>query len=260
MRDQEQREELRRFLKARRARVAPEDVGIVPTRRRRVSGLRREEVASLAGIGVSWYTALENGEAERVSEATLLAVADALRLSESERDYLLTLAGESGEIAEIAPPSQLVIDTMQSIAFPAYIITSNWDVVDCNDAFCRIWSVDRSELPFNAIERLFVVPSVRAMHGTRFEENMRPVIAMLRSSQGRQPHSEALRDLRDRLIADDAIRLLWDEYEIASPLLSNRCTIESPAGTFTYETVTLPISGKSYAIVVQVPMNTSKVN
>ena len=80
MSEQERLSELRRFLKARRERVTPADVGLPSTGRRRVRGLRREEVASLAGIGVSWYTALENGEALGVSEDTLVAVADALRL------------------------------------------------------------------------------------------------------------------------------------------------------------------------------------
>ena len=95
MSDDERLSELRRFLKDRRARINAADVGIPSSGRRRVRGLRREEVASLAGIGVSWYTALENGDAKGVSEATLLAVADALRLSDSERRYLLALSGRS---------------------------------------------------------------------------------------------------------------------------------------------------------------------
>src|SRR5271166_5345655 len=76
--------ELSRFLKERRSRLHPVDVGLPATGRRRVAGLRREEVAALAGIGVSWYTSLENGDAAGVSEATLKTVAEALRLSESE--------------------------------------------------------------------------------------------------------------------------------------------------------------------------------
>ena len=93
MNDQEQRLELRRFLQDRRSRITPDDVGITPFGRRRVPGLRREEVAALAGIGISWYTALEAGDANGVSEQTVLSVANALRLSTSERNYLLTLTG-----------------------------------------------------------------------------------------------------------------------------------------------------------------------
>ena len=82
-------EQLRRFLRERRARIKPADVGLPATARRRVTGLRREEVAALAGIGLTWYTALEQGDAGGVSEAALYAVADALRLSAPERQHLL---------------------------------------------------------------------------------------------------------------------------------------------------------------------------
>lgn len=252
MSERERLEELRRFLKARRGRVTPAEVGLPATARRRVRGLRREEVASLAGIGVSWYTALENGEALGVSEDTLLAVADALRLSPSERQYLLTLAARAGEPRSVVAPDPLVIATVHVLAFPAYVITSTWDVLDYNLAFSRVWAIDEP-VPFNAVERLFMHPIARKMHGDRFEDNIRPVIAMLRSSQGRQPHVLALRELRDRITKDGAIKRLWDEYEISSPLLSITVTIDSPVGTFNYQTLTLPVDGTLHGIVVQVP-------
>lgn len=250
--------ELRHFLKTRRERVQPAEVGLPSTGRRRVRGLRREEVAALAGIGVSWYTALENGDAQGASEQTLLAVADALRLSESERHYLLALAGATNEPEDFSDPSPLVIDTLHAIAFPAYIINATWDVLDCNHAFRRVWAISADEaLPFNAVERLFVDPKAREMHGDRLETNIRPVIAMLRSSQGRRAHLEALGHLRDRLTRDALIRSIWDEYEVSGPLLPNVVTIDSPIGEFTYQTVTLPFASTS-GIVVQVPDRSSK--
>jgi transcriptional regulator with XRE-family HTH domain len=126
---EEQRSELRRFFKHRRARLAPADVGLRSTGRRRVPGLRREEVALLAGIGVSWYTALENGEADGVSEATLTAIAAALRLSESEREYLMALGGRLRAAEEPEKPDSLVVAAIDAIAFPAYIISANWEIV-----------------------------------------------------------------------------------------------------------------------------------
>jgi transcriptional regulator with XRE-family HTH domain len=250
---EERRQELRRFLKDRRARVKPAEVGLAMTPRRRVRGLRREEVASLAGIGISWYTALENGDAEGVSEATLRAVAQALRLTESERDYLLELAAQSEASDSAETPDALIVETMRAIAFPAYIITAAWDVVACNEAFCRVWDVDGSELPFNAIERMFVAAPARAMHGANFAANIAPVIAMFRSGVGRMPSSLRLQELRERLTADPTIRAIWDDYEIRSPLLPNKVTVSSPIGEFTYETVTLAISDAQYGVVVQVP-------
>lgn len=82
------------------------------TGRRAVARLRREEVAALAGIGVSWYTSPENGEATGVSEATLQTVADALRLSESEREYKLALAGLSQVTQRPSVPESLIAATV----------------------------------------------------------------------------------------------------------------------------------------------------
>jgi len=222
-----------------------------------VTGLRREEVAALAGIGVSWYTALENGEASGVSEATLTTVADALRLSESEKEYLLALAGLSQITQRPSVPEPLIVATVQSIAFPAYIITATWDVIEYNAAFRRVWAIREDEGHFNAVDRLFLHPTSQQLHGPHLADNIRPVIGMLQSSIGRQPDETTLVQLRDRILAHSDLRKIWNEYEITSPLLTNACTIESSVGTFHYDTVTLLLS-TSQAIVVQVPDEASR--
>ena len=251
--DDEQRSELRRFLKDRRARLRPEDVGLPALGRRRVRGLRREEVATLAGIGVSWYTALESGDAGNVSKATVLAVAGALRLSNSERSYLLTLTGQASLPLTSDEPNPLLRETMLALTYPAYIITALWDVKYYNDAFRRIWNIGPNELPFNAVERLFLDPRARAMHGGHFIGNITPVVAMLRSAIGRRPHEATLQRLRDALRAEDELRSLWDAYEIADPLVPNKRTIESPLGTFCYEGFTIAGPGETTGMVVQIP-------
>jgi transcriptional regulator with XRE-family HTH domain len=253
MSDQERLAELGRFLKDRRARTTPKDRGLPTTTRRRVKGLRREEVASLAGIGVSWYTALENGDVQGVSDGTLLAIADALQMSASERQYLLALAGRPEVERQAVAVDSIVVDAMKAHLFPAYIITSVWDVLCCNEVFCRVWGIRKGEVPFNAVERLFLGGVARTMHGAHFADNIAPVIGMLRSSQGRRPDSARLREVCERLAADHLTGKIWDAYDIRSPRLPNRCTIESPIGTFTYETLTLPISGAQHALVIQVP-------
>jgi transcriptional regulator with XRE-family HTH domain len=256
MSDEERRSELRRFLADRRARVNPADVGIVATGRRRVRGLRREEVASLAGIGVSWYTALESGEARGVSEATILAVSDALGLTDSERNYLLALTGRLAD-ETLREPSPLLTDTLAAIAFPAYIVTASWDILAGNTAFRRVWEIADHELPCNAVERLFVDPRARRMHGEHFAANIAPVVAMLRSGLARRPSLVTLRRLRELLLADDATRKLWEGFEISDPFIPNTCTIESSIGTFAYEALTLS-SGAPAGIVVQVPDQSSR--
>jgi hypothetical protein len=97
------------------------------------------------------------------------------------------------------------------------------------------------------------------MHGQNFAANIASPIAMLHSGLGRRPHLDALRHLRDRLLSDDVIRKIWNDYEISNPLLPTSCTIESSIGTFRYETVNLRIADALYAIVVQVPDAESKV-
>jgi transcriptional regulator with XRE-family HTH domain len=260
MSDREQRDELRRFLKDRRARVGPADVGLQAAGRRRVRGLRREEVASLAGIGVSWYTALESGDAEGVSEATVRAVAGALLLSESELNYLLVLTGHAEAPIPSYESSALLNETMRALSFPAYIITATWDILDCNVAFRRVWAIAESEtVPFNAVERLFMHASARKMHGSHFIENVAPVVAMIRSAIGRRPHLATLQRVSEGLVADPELRELWRAYEIGDPLVPNTCTIESPIGIFTYEAITLADPGSTTsALVVQVPDRPSR--
>jgi transcriptional regulator with XRE-family HTH domain len=197
MSNQELRSELRRFLKDRRARVSPADVGLPKTGRRRVPGLRREEVAALAGIGVSWYTALESGDADGVSEATVIAVADALRLTESERTYLLTLAGRYTVADTIDEPGILVRETMRALTLPAYLITASWDAVDGNDAFLRVWDIAREEFPFNAVERLFLSAPARRMH-SRPAAASHHIATAARDVARRRRDARALGSLRDQ--------------------------------------------------------------
>jgi len=259
MSELERRSELRRFLKDRRARISPATVGIPSSGRRRVRGLRREEVAALAGIGVSWYTALENGEAKGVSEATVRAVADALRLSDSEHHYLLALTGNVAVPEELRAPSALVAETMHALTFPAYLITASWDVLDCNAVFRAVWNVGADEVPFNAVERLFLDPAARAMHGEHFIANISPVIAMVRSAIGRRPSLATLKRVRDRLLTEPELASLWEAYEISDPLVPNTCTIDSPIGRFRYEALTLANPGEISGLVVQVPDDESRV-
>lgn len=252
MTDEERRAELGRFLKDRRGRLQPADVGLPATARRRVRGLRREEVALLANIGVSWYTALEAGDAAGVSTATLGDVANALRLTESERSYAYGLASAPAIRDEHGVPDQLEIDALAAIRYPAYIITATWQILACNDAFRLVWDV-ADELPIDAVERLYLSPAARALHGEHFRANVAPVVATIRSGIGRHPHLARLQALRDRLVADPEIRPIWDDYEIAGPLVPTEATIASPIGTLCYRTLTLPIGSAFYGIVIEVP-------
>ena len=137
--------ELARFLRDRRARVRPESIGLTTTVRRRVAGLRREEVATLAGVGATWYAMLEKGTAEGVSAATLDAISRALLLTPDETAYVHSLADGT------APdhPSD-VVDPLTRAALgaiewmPAYVCTTQWIVLAWNRAMTRVWGIRAS--------------------------------------------------------------------------------------------------------------------
>ena len=134
------RTELAAFLRARRERVSPEDVGLPPGTRRRTAGLRREELAQLAGVGVTWYTWLEQGRPINASVQVLDAIATTLRLDAVERAHLFRLADLPGAAAVAAdcgecplPPE--VQQILGAIKFPACVLTERFDVIAWNDAY-----------------------------------------------------------------------------------------------------------------------------
>src|SRR5689334_15098803 len=132
------RDELAAFLRARRARVGPEAVGLPPGPRRRTPGLRREELAQLAGVGVTWYTWLEQGRPINASVQVLSAVARALRLDPAERDHLFRLAGTPAPPADPAAPvldrtCQVILDGLDPM--PAVISNGRFDVLLHNAAY-----------------------------------------------------------------------------------------------------------------------------
>src|SRR5690242_3470091 len=136
------RVELAQFLRTRRARVLPVDVGLPGGGRRRTPGLRREEVAQLADVGVSWYTWLEQGRDIHVSEPLLERLARALRLTPTERAHLFALAqGRPAASPLIAPAG--VSEALQRVLdvhpFPALVATMRWDYLAWNTAAVRLY-------------------------------------------------------------------------------------------------------------------------
>ncbi|MFJ9842930.1 helix-turn-helix transcriptional regulator [Kitasatospora sp. NPDC101155] len=129
------RHDLAAFLRSRRERIAPEQVGLPMTGRRRTPGLRREEVAQLAAVGVTWYTWLEQGRDIQVSTQVLDAVARALLLDPSERAHLFTLAGAEDpapiqDCPSVTPSVRLVLD--QLAPYPAVVLNARYDVLAYN--------------------------------------------------------------------------------------------------------------------------------
>src|ERR1700761_7739750 len=138
------RGELGDSLRARRGRLSPDAVGLGQRRRRRTPGLRREEVAELAGIGVDWYIRLEQGRSVSPSVTTIDALARALRLSKAEHAHLRALtqsAGRRAFVPEIVPGAiRRLIDALDQ---PAYVTGRRWDILAWNQAAADVFAFDR---------------------------------------------------------------------------------------------------------------------
>src|ERR671931_1800384 len=136
--------ELGDFLRSRRQRLRPEVVGLPETRRRRTPGLRREEVAELAGIGVDWYIRLEQGRSVSPSAATIDALARALRLTRAEHRHLRELTQNTDRrafVREIVPPA--IQRTVEQLNLPAYVTGRRWDILAWNAAADEIFAFSR---------------------------------------------------------------------------------------------------------------------
>jgi transcriptional regulator with XRE-family HTH domain len=130
------RQALSDFIRQCRERTSPESVGLPQVRRRRTRGLRREEVAALAGVGLTWYTWFEQGRDIAVSDDFLHRLARGLRLDRAEREHLFALAGREifADGAESAEPPHSLVRMINALDQAAYIMNSSWDVLAHNEA------------------------------------------------------------------------------------------------------------------------------
>lgn len=216
------RAELADFLRRGRARLAPSDVGLTPGARRRTPGLRREEVAQLAGMSVDYYTRLEQSRGPRPSRQMLTALARALRLTEDERDHLFHLAGEEPPRRETAsahvrPGLLLILDRLYDS--PAQVVTDCGEVLAQN-AMARALSGDVMSRPRrerNLTRGFFLDPAARTLFPPEdHEEIARAQVANLRAVAAARPDDPEPAGLVAELRAgSEEFARLWDAHEVA---------------------------------------------
>jgi transcriptional regulator with XRE-family HTH domain len=216
------RRELAGFLRSRRERIAPEQVGLPPASRRRTPGLRREEVATLAGVGVTWYTWLEQGRDINASPQVLDAVARTLLLDAHERDHLFRLAdtpdgSPQAECATLPPTAQVLLDQLEP--YPACIRNARYDILAWNKAYDQLMG-PLADLPYeerNSLWRMFTSPHCRAAT-LDWEEGVRRMVGEYRAAMAEHVAEPAWKCLVSRLSKTSAeFAELWERHEVASP-------------------------------------------
>lgn len=222
-----QRKQISEFLRSRRARITPADVGLSGSGRRRTPGLRREEVAQLAGVSVDWYTWLEQGRDINASEQVLSSIARILRLDEAETRYLFTLANGSGhavpnpvsanaarKIESVSPVLQALLDGLETT--PALIYDQRWDILAWNAAYCALF-VNPETLPPDDRNALWLVFTNTFLHQflEDWGDHMMDVVAQFRADYGRNPGDPRCEAILKRVMeASPQFREWWPLHEV----------------------------------------------
>jgi hypothetical protein len=216
------RAELAGFLKARRARLNPEDVGLPPAPRRRTPGLRREDVALLAGVGVTWYTWLEQGRPINASGQVLDAVARTLRLDRAEREHLYRLAEATP--LRVGTESTVVPAALREVLhgldpLPATLINSRFDVVESNAGHLTLFS-EWHDMPCvhqNLLWCCVTEPRARERF-LNYDDEVAHLVARLRAAYGHHLGDPAWEeDIRRLSEISPEFAERWARHEVAEP-------------------------------------------
>jgi transcriptional regulator with XRE-family HTH domain len=249
-------DEITPFLKARRAALDAAELGLPDgIARRRVRGLRREEVAQLAGISVDYYTRIEQGRAPAISDAVVEAVARALRLTPVEHTYLRNITAPrrradagvceagTGPRPEVRPQIRELLDAMDDTV-PAFVYGPGMDILAWNRLAGRL-SFDLDALPeaeLNTARLVFLRPEARVLY-PEWENMAETIVATLRSEAGQRVGQarvqQVICDLRE---ASEQFRRQWDERAVLDPNLGTKVIRNPEVGELlmTFESFPLP--------------------
>jgi len=217
------RAELAKFLRTRRERLHPRDVGLPDGQRRRTPGLRRQEVAQLAGLSVDYYIRLEQARGPRPSRQVLSALARALLLTTDEREYLFRVAGEEpspapGPRRDVPPGIRYLLGAL--VATPAYVVSANYDILAWNQLATYFVGDLSAVAPDdrNMIRWMFGRPADDSHwddeHTVAFTRSM---VADLRAAYARYPGEASIAALVGELLAlSPRFAAMWAEHEVAA--------------------------------------------
>jgi len=247
------RAQIREFLTTRRARVTPQQVGlpVFDTGRRRVPGLRREEVAMLAGISAEYYVRLERGDAAGISEGVVDGIVHALRLDEAERSHLSDLLRAASStrvrrrpsVQRIRPTVQRIMDSM--VGVPAFVLNGRRDLLAANELGRALYSPIYDELtdPPNTARFTFLNPHALEFF-PEWDTVANDTVAGLRTEAGRDPYDRGLTDLIGELSTrSQEFRMRWANHNVRSHITGHKRLHHPTVGDLDLPFEFLPLPG-----------------
>lgn len=239
--DELRRKELAEFLKNRRNRTRPEQVGLSnnSNSHRRTKGLRREEVAVLSGISVSWYTSLEQGRDVRISDSVIESLARTLKLSRDERAHLYVIADRKIPLESVSDASYLQISTPvlqrivdQYIHLPAYAIDGQWNLLVWNQTAIEVFGLQSNKMKNcsgNLIWLMFNDPVVRGRYAD-WEDSARKLLAAFRYTFARRTEDPYIIEIIKKLLeVNEDFKTIWELHDVQCFRDDNHFKIQHPS-------------------------------
>jgi len=257
--DTGRRHRLGAFLRAHRERLSPEGAGLPATRRRRTSGLRREEVAQLAGISTTWYIRIEQGREVSASSSALDRLAQALQLAPAERAHLFALAERRDPLAgNEAAGDQARLGVLErmvaAITVPAYALDRRWNARAWNGPAARLFKAWLGSSEPNLLRYVFLDPAA-ADFIVDWPDRARRLVAECRADLARQREDREMLALIAQLRDGNAdFARWWDEQHVLDPEGGRRRFIHPTDGPVAYEQVNfLPTAAPGFRLVTLLP-------
>jgi len=257
--DMRRRAELRDFLISRRGQVTPEEAGMPGGGRRRTPGLRREEVAVLAGVGVSWYQWLEQGRDITVSGQVLDSVGRVLKLSEPERQHLYALAGLTPPLLRTSPQESggccLALKRMIDawLPNPGHIVDRYWNITAMNTSAQLVFGYDK--VGTNCLIDFFENEQYDRGYPDA-DEVVRRVVAQYRAEMTNHPGDPAYAEIVDRLLASSPrFAEVWALHEVQAHGTNRKVYVHPQAGELHFESTQLRVpEWPDLTIVMHTPL------
>jgi len=251
--EQTKRKALGEFIKSQREQISPTQAGLAHLSyggRRRTPGLRREEVAQLCGISVTWYTWIEQGRTASISPQTLAFIADALHLPAAKRSYLFELANKKDPVGLTDTPAESIpvelLAVVHSMREPAYLLDRYWNVIAWNTSAKNLftgWLNQKNILP-NLLFFMFFTDAAKTLISD-WEQRARRLVAEFRADCGERLDDPKIQSMIEELSArNELFKRTWGLQDVIAREGGERCFQHPIRGALTYHQINFRVSNR----------------